>query len=120
MQASGLALLLLVLALRLMVPPGWMPAGNSGFSIAPCGGLAAAAPSRGHHGHGEAPAPAPATADHACAFSGLGAPMAPPPDVAVDLLPTADLASTLIVRTVDMAVRRGLAAPPPPSTGPPA
>ncbi|HEY6916776.1 MAG TPA: hypothetical protein VI381_03975 [Allosphingosinicella sp.] len=130
-QRSGLPLVLLIgcaLLIRALLPSGWMPATQGGFSFILCSGWTSAQESAamaesayradmierlgraGKDGGRTA-------ADEPCAFSGLamawtgaeGAPRLSSPVVA-----PAPLFLTLIV-----AVGRGLAAPPPPSTGPP-
>lgn len=114
------ALLLCALLVRAMVPTGWMPVATAhGLSFALCAGQEPAphAVTAMHHGqkeHGGQAMP-----DHPCAFAGLGlaADTAPPPlampamSVAIEAAPARVLAAT---------VGRGLAAPPPPATGPPA
>ncbi len=105
---------------RLASPSGWMPVADAGgVHLAPCDGRAPAMPhamaGMAHHEHD----PKSPTADHPCAFAGLGLalaePLPPPrllaPSPARDLPPLARAA---------VAIGRGLAAPPPPATGPPA
>ncbi|HEY1146059.1 MAG TPA: hypothetical protein VGE84_06940, partial [Allosphingosinicella sp.] len=68
------------------------------------------------NGHDKAP---PGTAmDHPCAFAGFSAALAP---VAfVKLLVPLSIAAIVLMSSDEVAIGRGLAAPPPPSTGPPA
>ncbi|MGS1018364.1 hypothetical protein [Allosphingosinicella humi] len=139
-QARGLGLALVGLALfmRLLVPPGWMPAADDGIRLILCGGFGAEvdhvalghAPEPADHavsdhtaradhsagGHDRAP---PGTAmDHPCAFAGFSAALAPVEFVKlVAPVPTAAIA---LAAFGEVAIGRGLAAPPPPSTGPPA
>lgn len=124
-RAGTLAVLACALLLRLAVPAGWMPVADAhGLRLTLCGGMGPidgpAAPAMhmagsghampGHDGHGGA--------DHPCTFSALGAfltgPALPPPL----LLPSRVSAPRFVQHGV-VAVGRGLAAPPPPSTGPP-
>jgi hypothetical protein len=139
-QARGLGLALVGLALfmRLLVPPGWMPAADDGIRLILCGGFGAEvdhvalghAPEPADHavsdhtaradhsasGHDKAP---PGTAmDHPCAFAGFSVALAPVEFVKlVAPVPTAAIA---LAAFGEVAIGRGLAAPPPPSTGPPA
>lgn len=139
-QARGLGLALVGLALfmRLLVPPGWMPAADDGIRLILCGGFGAEvdhvalghAPEPADHavsdhtaradhsasGHDKAPS---STAmDHPCAFAGFSAALAPVEFVKlVAPVPTAAIA---LAAFGEVAIGRGLAAPPPPSTGPPA
>jgi hypothetical protein len=115
-----LCLLAFALALRILVPAGWMPAAEGGLRIVPCIAAPQAQVASDHHsgGHGEAPAPA-AKDDGPCSFFGLSAPFAAPADPFAALLmpPLAAAASGIALLSVQIG--RGLAAPPPPSTGPP-
>jgi hypothetical protein len=118
-QGRVVALLALALFVRALVPAGWMPvAGPHGVHLALCpdqAPVAHAAP--GHHGggeHGEAPAP-----DQPCAFAGLGLAADAPPPLLV-IAPASIAAAPVQVLRTAVAVGRGLAAPPPPATGPPA
>lgn len=117
-------LLLIVAALlaRSVAPEGWMPVVNAagGIEITICNGtgpddaMVLAPDGKLHH---KAPGQS-QPGDHACAFSGLSIADAPPtlvalgaPIVAPDDAPALD--------PIDAAPGRGLAAPPPPATGPP-
>jgi hypothetical protein len=122
-RGSGALLVLLALAVRLASPQGWMLAPGDG-SGAPrlviCTGhmpadWIAAAQQPGHSPkHGGT-----TDCDHPCAFAGMHAPPAPallaasvaPTALALDTQPTSPL--------TDQRPGRGLAAPPPPSQGPP-
>ena len=122
-RGSGALLVLLALAVRLAAPQGWMLAPGDGHGaprlIICTGHMAdASAQSRlpGHparHGGGDS------NNDHPCVFAGSHAPPAPAM-LAVRLAPTA---LALDVRApsplTDQRPGRGLAAPPPPSQGPP-
>ncbi|MCW3847482.1 hypothetical protein OF829_09525 [Sphingomonas sp. LB-2] len=114
----ALALLGLVLALRLLVPAGWMPSGKGGFTVTICTGSAMEAAWVDTEGkvHKQAPAQG---GDQHCAFAGLGAPMLGgglPPAIAPLLPADAAPATTRALASIG----QGLAAPPPPATGPPA
>lgn len=129
-----IALVVMALAVRALVPTGWMVApGADGIPrLALCSGtgvvalkaataaeaaMAKAMPGM-HHGDGGHDG-APSHPDHPCAFSGAALASALP---LVDLpTPLAPLAAPVPrLRTLSVAVERGLAAPPPPQTGPPA
>ena len=104
---------------RLASPSGWMPeASATGAHLVPCDGMAPAMPramaGMAHHGHdGKTSA-----ADHPCAFAGVGLALAEP-------LPPPPLPAPSPARVVPsflhsaVTIGRGLAAPPPPATGPP-
>ena len=109
------AIVALALAIRVLVPQGWMPDGTGGVMM--CSGSAPVvmvpATHGGHEmppGHGQ---------DHPCPFAALGLAAAPPAGVA-PLLPPAAVAAAGELVAHSIAVGHGLAAPPPPATGPPA
>ena len=114
-RTGGLASALLALALLVAVPPGYMPGvenGRAGLHI--CTGHGLLTIGGGDH---KAP-PAHGAQDTPCVFAGAATPPAPP------LVPLAqpDLAAYALVQDrgiADAAPGRGLAAPPPPSHGPP-
>ncbi len=123
-RTIALALLACALALRLLVPSGWMPVVDAtGLHLTLCSGsgpLEAPAPhpamagmAHHHHDHHDHGGP-----DHPCAFAGLGLALAEPllPAIALSVLSAEaqpDRRPTLLT------IGRGLAAPPPPATGPP-
>lgn len=116
-----MVLLALALAVRVLVPAGWMPAQGQGMAITLCSGSGAETAWVDAEGkiHKQNPAQG-SMADHPCAFSGTGAPMlggdvsAPPLAI---LAPRDEIAS---LAQAPAAIGQGLAAPPPPATGPPA
>ena len=129
-----LTLVVMALAVRALVPSGWMVApGADGIPrLALCSGtgvmdLKAGAAADAtmdqampgmHHGAGGHDN-APSHPDHPCAFSGAAlASNLPAVDLPNPLVPIAAPAPRL--RSLSVAVGRGLAAPPPPQTGPPA
>jgi hypothetical protein len=128
-RAVALALLACALALRFLVPAGWMPVSDAyGLHLAPCSGTGPMTPATmpamamhhvmagmDHHAPGGQDQPAP---DHACPFAGLGLALAEPALPAVALPPAVE-ATLLPARILVVAIGRGLAAPPPPATGPP-
>ena len=124
--------LLLALAVRTAVPAGWMPAfGERGFTLAPCSSWAPAAderapPEAAHGTHGDHGTPAsedmPEQPKHdsngqPCAFAALGLDLAKPDAEAI--LAIASHPGVDPAQDITVAIGRGLAAPPPPSTGPP-
>lgn len=115
---TGALLVALALAVRLTAPTGWMLASSDhGPRIVICTG-------HGAETLGGDPAKAPAqqpdkSQDHACVFAGAHAASTPPAQ-------TAPLAITSVAKTepprvalLDQRPGQGLAAPPPPSQGPP-
>lgn len=127
------AVIAFALLLKALVPTGWMPAFEDGrITLRLCGGWmpATAINAQGHHGMTMDPAASPPTADHdrhgeeqqgsdqPCSFAAAGLSWtAPGPSPTADLpLPLAALRVTL---SPAVSIGRGLAAPPPPSTGPP-
>jgi len=117
-------LLLLVAALlaRSIAPEGWMPVVNAagGIEITVCNGtgpddnMVLSPDGKLHH---KAPGKS-QPGDHVCAFAGFGVADAPPtlvalaaPVFAPDAAPALD--------PIEAIPGRGLAAPPPPATGPP-
>ena len=112
-RATGILLVALALAVRLVTPTGWMLAsGDSAPKLIICTGHAPAAPAK------RDPAQ-PVRADHACAFAGshVGAslPLLPPTTERKPAIQAAIVASSVS----DQRPGQGLAAPPPPSQGPP-
>lgn len=117
-----LLLLVAVLLARSVAPEGWMPVVNAagGIEIAVCNGtgpddrMVLSPDGKLHH---KAPGKT-QPGDHACTFSGLGVADAPPPALALDTPAIAPQAMPELHR-VHLSPGRGLAAPPPPATGPP-
>jgi hypothetical protein len=126
-----LALFACAMVARALVPAGWMPSAGGGLML--CDGVApvTAAPAAMmaqpgmttqpgmHHGGHDAPVPGhPQPGDHPCAFAGpVAAVEAPQPGVP---LPPAALRPAMPPSRLAVSVGHGLAAPPPPPTGPPA
>jgi hypothetical protein len=120
----ALAVLACAMALRILVPEGWMPVSDGhGFRITLCTGsgpmdMTMAMPGMAMH-HGKAGhGPQQPMQDHPCTFAHLGLAFAEPvlPSLAP---PPAEAAEALAARAFAVAIGHGLAAPPPPSTGPP-
>lgn len=118
-RSFALALVAFALAMRLLVPTGWMPSAD-GRSITLCtamGTVEAWVDAQGGL-HEKAPAK-PVKAGEACTFAGLSAAFVAPDAMPALAIPEA-VASPLLLPALTVAVGRGLAAPPPPPTGPPA
>ena len=126
-----MALVALAMVVRVLVPAGWMPVADaSGAHLVLCDGGMVAPPMTmaetgamakamtGAMTHGKAPMHHQGPSDHPCAFAGPVAAVETP-QLVVPLAPTAPRHMVATVHLVD-AVGRGLAAPPPPPTGPPA
>ena len=115
----ALTLLGLALVLRVLVPAGWMPsAGPGGLAVTICTGGTMEAAWVDTEGKLHKQPPGQGSDPH-CAFAGLGAPI-----LGGDLPPVVTLAlgtdqAPLATRAL-AAIGQGLAAPPPPATGPPA
>lgn len=112
-------LALLAVALKFLVPAGFMPGTSLAAPIVLCPGQGPMM-AMDHGGHHE-PAKAPDKgADHSCAFAGLGLATFAAPLGGSELAPIA--VATIAAATSSWAVAPGLglAAPPPPSHAPPA
>lgn len=120
-KALTLAILAAVLFLRVLVPQGWMPVQTArGWQITICTGtgpMQVTMPDIAgrHHAPGDQDHSA---GDHPCTFAGLALALdrSLPPMLA---LPPVILADRLIMASRSIMIGRGLAAPPPPATGPP-
>lgn len=118
-KVLALAVLVCALAMRLLVPQGWMPISDShGFRFTLCSGtgpmeMSAAMPGMASH-HDKSGHDRPMQ-DHPNAFANLGLTLIEPTFVAPLLM----AAVALDPKPLTVAIGRGLAAPPPPATGPP-
>ena len=122
-RLAWLMLLVVALLARGLAPEGWMPVANAagGIEITLCNGTGPAdamvltPDGKLHHkvpggGHG---------GDHPCAFAGVGVADASPP-VPQIVAPTRPAIAVPALSDPATQPGRGLAAPPPPATGPPA
>lgn len=111
--SAGFVLALLALLVRAAVPTGFMVAIDKGPHLVVCTGHTVSPSNPGPSPHHDQQKP-----DAPCAFAAAHVAIAGP-----DLSPSpprTELATeTLTLRAPDLAPGRGLAAPPPPSTGPP-
>jgi hypothetical protein len=118
------ALLALTLAMRVIVPTGFMPVAEGGMvRIALCSGMGEQTVWLDQAGqvHKDAPAGSPSKDQHdqqPCGFGALalGAGLA---QFAVAAAPMPPVEAPLFGAAFTVAIGRGLAAPPPPATGPP-
>lgn len=118
----ALALLVLALLARVLVPAGWMPATTGGFSITLCDGMGGRQQmwvATDGTVHDKVPTDT-ATKEQPCAFAGFAAALDVPPLTDLDMPALAVAALSPLLRERGVAIGRGLAAPPPPPTGPPA
>ena len=121
-----IALLAFALALRVLVPTGWMPAwsGQGQFAFVPCPAAAPAPQAHGHNHHSGAPKEQPAKqhqhqADKPCPFAPLLSSAAPPDDSATDVAPVQLAATELQLPPPSTRLTNRAALRIPPSTGPP-
>jgi hypothetical protein len=115
-----ITLLFAALAMRALVPTGWMPSANSAFAITLCTGIDTQTVWLGKDGtvHKQDPSKGKTTENQPCAFAGLGMSADVSNDVAFNFVHAT--ATDYIVRApLEVSVGQGLAAPPPPATGPP-
>lgn len=120
-NALALGLLAFALFLRLVVPAGWMPVAGGGFAITLCTGMGAVEAWVDENGdvHKKAPEPTGNT-DQPCTFAWLSAALTTPGEIGAMAPLALAMIRTLVMRVAEVAIGRGLAAPPPPPTGPPA
>lgn len=113
------AALVALFVVRALVPLGWMPSAEAGHWVSLCSGTGetmAWVDSAGKIHKDKAPAK---PVSHApCAFSGLGFGFALPTNLPLSL-PMHGPSAALPLWALYLAVGQGLAAPPPPKTGPP-
>lgn len=124
---TAIVLSALALLLRILVPAGFMPStsshANGGYAITLCSdmsGMTAWVDQDGKLHKGEKPTSDQSSKHQPCVFSGFATALTLPgvavPTILAPLAPAAIFASFLD----HSAIGQGLAAPPPPQTGPPA
>ncbi|MES2058270.1 MAG: hypothetical protein V4564_20205 [Pseudomonadota bacterium] len=117
-----LALFACAMLVRALVPAGWMPTvgANGGIVISMCTGMGAVEMVLAPDGtlHEKAPAKHDGTTDHPCTFAGLGQAFAAADPIPMPVLPPATFTAPPLTPHL-VSIGRGLAAPPPPQTGPP-
>ncbi len=115
-RGLSLALSLVALLMQVLVPAGYMVAqGANGPDVVICTGHGALLASVDQHHPGKVPG---SRADAPCAFAGHGV-LAPPADNAAAAVIQVSHTPVPAIGLWDLAPGRGLAAPPPPSRGPP-
>ena len=114
------ALILLALALRVIIPSGFMPSSERGFALTICTGMDTQTVWMDKSGklHKADPSKGKSVEHQPCAFAGtaMAADM-PAADFQVAMAPVA-LAIPVFAKR-EISVGSGLAAPPPPAIGPP-
>lgn len=117
---AALGLIALALLVRVMIPAGYMPAAGQGFAITLCTGTGTVSAWMDEDGNVHKGKPADSKPDHPCTFAGFSAALDMPdlgggmPD------PPSAFAGAFAANMPAVAIGWGLAAPPPPPTGPPA
>ena len=113
-------MILLALALRVIIPSGFMPSSERGFALTICTGMDTQTVWMDKSGklHKEDPSKGKSVEHQPCAFAGtaMAADM-PAADFQVAMAPVA-LAIPVFAKR-EISVGSGLAAPPPPAIGPP-
>ncbi|MFN3520830.1 MAG: hypothetical protein ACK4YQ_01170 [Phenylobacterium sp.] len=127
LRRTGLVLVALALFMRVLIPAGYMASASPGGpALVICTGegplqvsvdpaQAAFEASLGHDGKPAGPEP---KSDHPCAFAGAAAPLTAP-SLAEAPAPLPAYPAPATVHAVHQRPGLGLAAPPPPTTGPP-
>ncbi len=119
---NRLSMLLIVcaMAVRFMVPAGWMPSAERSFAVTVCTGVNMSTVWIDTKGkiHKSDPAKHESADHEPCAFAGMA--MAADAPSSVTALPAiSHISDRLVAATMPTSIGKGLAAPPPPSTGPP-
>lgn len=116
----ALSLVAFALLLRIAVPAGWMPAAaGSGYAITLCTGMGAISAWVDDEGRVHKEKPADAQSDQPCVFSGFSAALDLPALDGTLVVPPLAIVTLFVLPIASVTIGRGLAAPPPPSTGPP-
>jgi len=114
------ALIVLALALRVVIPAGFMPSSERGFALTICAGMDTQTVWMDKSGklHKEDPAKGKSVEHQPCAFAGAAmASDAPADTILIAMPPVATAVPVFAMR--EISVGHGLAAPPPPAIGPP-
>jgi hypothetical protein len=116
----SMLLIICALAVRLMIPAGWMPSAERSFVVTVCTGVNMSTMWIDAKGKIHKVDPAKhKSADHEpCVFAGMAMATDAPSSVAA-LAITPDGSDRFVTATIPASIGKGLAAPPPPSTGPP-
>ncbi len=116
----ALFVILCALAVRMTIPAGWMPSTERSFAVTVCTGVNMTELWIDTKGkiHKTDPAKHKAADHEPCAFAGMA--MAADIPASIAALPVLSGPYRLVsVATIPAIIGQGLAAPPPPSTGPP-
>jgi hypothetical protein len=114
------ALIVLALAVRIVLPSGFMPSSERGFALTICTGMDTQTVWMDKSGklHKEDPAKGKSVEHQPCAFAGAAmAGDAPADTIFIVMPPVATAVPVFAMR--EISVGQGLAAPPPPAIGPP-
>lgn len=114
------ALIVLALAVRVVIPSGWMPSTDHGFALTICTGLDTQTVWMDSKGklHKQDPSRGKSVEHQPCAFAGAAmASDLPAADVHIAMAPVAP--ALQVFSEHEVAVGTGLVAPPPPAIGPP-
>ena len=114
------ALIVLALAVRVVIPSGWMPSTERGFALTICTGMDTQTVWMDSKGklHKQHPARGKSVEHQQCASAGTAmASDLPAANVHVAMAPVAQ--PLQVFSEHEVAVGKGLAAPPPPAIGPP-
>jgi hypothetical protein len=116
----ALFVILCALAVRMTIPAGWMPSAERSFAVTVCAGVNMSTVWVDTKGkiHTTDPAKHNATGHEPCAFAGMAMAADTPSSAAASPM-SPDGRDRLVMATVPATIGKGLAAPPPPSTGPP-
>jgi hypothetical protein len=116
---AALALIAFALMLRVLIPAGFMPVAGQGFAITLCTSMGSVSAWVDDQGNVHKGKKSPDKQDKApCPFAAFAAAIALPGFADLPIVAAAADRLPLLFHAV--SVGRGLAAPPPPSTGPPA
>jgi hypothetical protein len=116
----ALFVILCALAVRMTIPAGWMPSAERSFAVTVCAGVNMSTVWVDTKGkiHKTDPAKHNATGHEPCAFAGMAMAVDTPTFIAeLSLSPGFD--DIAAISPIPASIGKGLAAPPPPSTGPP-
>jgi hypothetical protein len=116
-----LALMIFALAVRMLIPTGWMPsmiAGKATITLCTGAGMVEAWVDADGKIHKDSPAKKSAN-DQPCAFAGLSAAADASSYTELSLEPALPTQSVPVAVLTGVAIGLGLAAPPPPAIGPP-
>lgn len=113
------ALIVLALAVRIVLPAGFMPSSERGFVLTICTGMDTQTVWMDKSGklHKEDPAKGKSVEHQPCAFAGAAMAGDTPAAAFVAMPPVATAVPVFAMR--EISVGQGLAAPPPPAIGPP-